>query len=230
MNNLWEKLYQDQQEKAMMQFPFSIVIELFNFYQNKYTDIEAGEINVLEVGCGSGANLKYAAGIGYNVFGIDISNTAVEYAKSSFKKSGLEGEFIVCSAVNLPFDNDFFHIIIDHGSLICLPEENYKKAIDEIHRVAKKGSVSLLTPYSDNNYNSIRLFCGEDNAGIASFKDNHIYINSLSLDSVIKVLNNRFKVVMMRRYDRTDYRLSEDNRYVLGGGIKSSYTLFVEKV
>ena len=32
MNNAWEDLYSEKQEKAMMKFPFPIVIELVNFY------------------------------------------------------------------------------------------------------------------------------------------------------------------------------------------------------
>ena len=141
MNSLWENLYKNTDDKAMMKFPFPIVIELLSFYQKKYPNINPEKINILEIGCGSGANIKYAASVGYNVYGIDISKTAVDYAVNSFKESGLNGSISVASVDNLPFDDNFFHIIIDHGTLVCVNEEIYKKAIDEIHRVLIGGGL-----------------------------------------------------------------------------------------
>ncbi len=34
MNDLWEKFYQEKGKQEMMQFPFSIIIELIRFYKN----------------------------------------------------------------------------------------------------------------------------------------------------------------------------------------------------
>ena len=86
MNNLWEKFYQEKGKQEMMQFPFSIIIELIRFYENKNNINDKSKINILEIGAGSGVNLKYAASLGYNVYGIDISETAINYAKKSFEK------------------------------------------------------------------------------------------------------------------------------------------------
>ena len=139
MNNAWEDLYSEKQEKAMMKFPFPIFIELVNFYSKKYPNIQPKNINVLEVGCGSGSNIKYLAELGYNVYEIDISETAVNYAKTSFLQHNLKGNIQTASVDSLPFENDFFHIVIDHGVLMCVNEEVYMKAIDEIHRVMHRG-------------------------------------------------------------------------------------------
>lgn len=101
MNNAWEDLYSEKQEKTMMKFPFPIVIELVNFYSKKYPNIQPKNINVLEVGCGSGSNIKYLAELGYNVYGIDISETAVNYAKTSFLQHNLKGNIQTASVDRL---------------------------------------------------------------------------------------------------------------------------------
>ena len=98
-----------------------------------------GRVRVLDIGCGSGANIKYAASLGYNVYGIDISQTAVDYCIKSFDSTGLYGNIQVASVDNMPFKDTFFHIVIDHGVLVCVNEEIYKKAIDEVHRVLVGG-------------------------------------------------------------------------------------------
>lgn len=229
MNNAWEDLYSEKQAKAIMKFPFPIVIELVNFYSKKYPNIHPKNINVLEVGCGSGSNIKYLAELGYNVYGIDISETAVNYAKTSFLQHNLKGNIQTASVDSLPFENDFFHIVIDQGVLMCVNEEVYMKAIDEIHRVMHRGGVALLTPKSEISSTSIRLK-QDDNENNYLFKDSAIYINSITLNAVVKILNNRFNIVYLRRNDRTNYTISEDYKFITAESVDSIYHIFIEKI
>lgn len=229
MNNAWEDLYSEKQEKAMMKFPFPIVIELVNFYSKKYPNIQPKNINVLEVGCGSGSNIKYLAELGYNVYGIDISETAVNYAKTSFLQHNLKGNIQTASVDSLPFENDFFHIVIDQGVLMCVNEEVYKQAINEIYRVMYRGGVALLTPKSEISSTSIRLK-QDDNENNYLFKDSAIYINSITLNAVVKILNNRFNIVYLRRNDRTNYTISEDYKFITAESVDSIYHIFIEKI
>ncbi len=57
-----------------------------------------------------------------------------------------------------------------------------------------------------------------------------IYINNINLHAVIKILNNRFKVVFLRRNDRTNYTISDDNSTVIKESVDSSYHMFIEKI
>lgn len=229
MENNWEKLYSNLQEKAMMKYPFPLVMELLNFYCNKYPDSKPAEINVLELGCGSGANIKYAAELGFNAYGIDISKTAVNYCINSFQESGLEGNIQVASVDKLPFDDNFFHIVIDHGSLICVDEDTYKRAIDEVHRVTVGGGLILLTPQSEISTKKIKLF--KDNGDLTvSFKGNNIYVNNIGLYSVINILNDRFRVVFLRRNDRVSYEISDDFKFINEESTNSVFQMFIEKL
>lgn len=229
MKNLWEDLYSKKQEEAMMKFPFPVVMELANFYTKKYPNMKPEDINVLEIGCGSGSNIKYLAELGYNVYGIDISKTAVNYAKQSFIQSNLKGYIETASVDKLPFQDEFFHIVIEHGVLMCVYEDIYIKAIDEIYRVMTRGGLSLLTPKSETNTAGIKLKPDKyENNCI--FKDTGIYINNINLSAVIKILNNRFSVVFLRRNDRIDYTISKDNSTVIDEKVNSIYHIFIEKI
>jgi 2-polyprenyl-3-methyl-5-hydroxy-6-metoxy-1,4-benzoquinol methylase len=46
--------------------------------RNFYTVKDRSAITILEVGCGTGANLWYLAREGFSVYGIDGSNVAIE--------------------------------------------------------------------------------------------------------------------------------------------------------
>lgn len=229
MYNLWENLYQNTGDKAIMRFPFTIVMELLNFYQKKYPENKPENINVLEIGCGSGVNIKYAASLGYNVYGIDISETAVNYTIKSFKENGLKGSISVASVDNLPFEDNFFHIVIDHGVLVCVNEDTYKKAIDEIHRVTVGGGIILLTPQGEISTSNIRLY-KDDGSVNNSFKGQDIYINNIGLYGVINILNDRFKVVFLRRNDRISYVISDDYKFIDKETTNSVYHMFIEKL
>lgn len=229
MGQIWDDLYKNAGSNAMMKFPFPIVMELLSFYQKKYPNISPENINILEIGCGSGANIKYAASLGYNVYGIDISETAVNYASTSFKNSNLKGEILVASVDNLPFEDNFFHIVIDHGALVCVNEDIYKKAIDELHRVTVWGGVGLLTPQSEISTKNIRLFKDNGNVNM-SFKGQDIYVNNIGLYGVIKILDNRFKIIFLRRNDRISYAISDDYKFINEESTSSVYHMFIEKL
>lgn len=229
MENHWEKLYSSLNDRAMMKYPFSIIIELLNFYYKKYPGVLPSEINALELGCGGGANIKYLSEQGCNVYGIDISQTAIDYCIRSFNASGLHGEMSVASVDNLPFKDNFFHMVIDHGSLVCVNEDMYQKAIDEVHRVTVEGGVILLTPQSEISTKKIKLF-NDDGHASASFKDNNIYVNNIGLYGVIKILNDRFKVVFLRRNDRVSYVISDDCKFIDEEITNSVYHMFIEKL
>ena len=90
-DNPWDKFYEEGGEYTMMQYPFGVVIEFINRYCSK-KEIKGKDlktIKVIEFGCGSGANIRYAAKLGLDVYAVDISATAIEYAKAKFKEEGL---------------------------------------------------------------------------------------------------------------------------------------------
>ena len=129
----------------------------------------------------------------------------------------------------MPFEDDFFHIIIDHGALVCVDENTYKKAIDEIYRVGKKNSITLLTPQSEISSYATKLFKDNHNETNMTFKNSEIYLNNIGLNMVINILNNRFSVEVLRRNDRTDYTLSNDKKYIINEKMQSIYYMFIQK-
>lgn len=229
MNNSWETFYQELGDKAMMKYPFAIVMKLISYYINHNPNIKTSDINVLELGCGSGVNLKYAAELGCNVYGIDISKTAIEYVKNLFQINNLSGTFQTASVDNLTFENDFFHIIIDHGALVCVNEDTYIKAIDELYRVIKPAGLALLTPYSEISSKFVKLYKDNHDTNNFNYKDRDIYINNIGLYRVIDILDNRFKVVYLSRIDRTMYDISDDNKVITNMDTECIYEIFIEK-
>lgn len=217
MRNLWEELYSSSNDDAFMKCPYGIVTNVIKQYVQENSHKNIKDMNILELGCGSGANLYYAASIGMNVYGIDISPTAIEYAKKEFDSKNFigGGNFKVSSFAPLEYDNDFFDIVIDRGGLVCADKNLLTNAIDEICRVIKKDGMVLFTPNSEMRINVINIYNDNDLClRNKSFKNNDIQVNTINLNEFFRILNNRFKILSISRNDRYNYNLSEDGNYI----------------
>ena len=107
--------------------------------------------SVLEVGCGTGNNLWFAAREGFKVSGIEASPAAVEKAAARFKDDRLLGDLRVGSFCSLPFEDSSFDFVIDRAALVCVDENRQTQAIDEIHRCLKRGGKFLHNTYTTDH-------------------------------------------------------------------------------
>ena len=147
-NPIWqEQIY--SQGHALNRYPFDIVVSFVyhHFPRNK----SRKEVRILEVGCGSGNNLWFAAREGFSVTGIDGSSSAIEFAKQRFQQEGLSGDFVVGDFTSLPFADNTYDLIIDRCALTCCGFSAAQSAVREIWRTMKSGGKFFANPYSDHH-------------------------------------------------------------------------------
>lgn len=105
----------------------------------------------LDVGCGDGSLLLMMKRLGWTVFGIDVSESAVKLAQS---KLGTKNVFN-CSLIQCTFPSSFFDVISFRHVL-----EHLHKPLDElieVKRILKKdGIISITAPNIDSIY--FRIF------------------------------------------------------------------------
>ena len=145
-NPIWEEIFSHRDPSY---YPYDNVVSFVfkNYPRNK----PKNKINILEVGCGGGNNMLFLAQEGFNAFGIDGSNRALDIAKKRFSAAGLKATFINGDFTDLPFEDNFFDIVIDRCSIVCVNKSDGKKAIDQIHRVLLKNGKFFFNPYSDQH-------------------------------------------------------------------------------
>lgn len=103
----------------------------------------------LVLGCGTGMNSIYLAKRGFNVTGIDISETAIGYAKENAKKENVNINFIVADATDLSFLKDKeFDFILDWANLHGIDEEKRDQYIDQIVKHCQTGGKFVLRCFS----------------------------------------------------------------------------------
>jgi 2-polyprenyl-3-methyl-5-hydroxy-6-metoxy-1,4-benzoquinol methylase len=99
-------------------------------------------LDLLDVGCGTGAYSLEAARAGARVFGVDRSWNAIEAARASTARSGLRASFAAASAGDLPFRGKQFDLVLAVTVLCFVPDA--RKAVSEMARVLRPGGLLVL--------------------------------------------------------------------------------------
>ncbi len=112
---------------------------------------------VLEVGVGTGANLRYYP-LECKITGIDYTSEMLEKARKRAAQLGREAELIRGDAQHLPFKKGSFDTVIDTFCLCTYPDA--VKALREMKRVCKqRGQILLLEHGKSSNAFIERLQC-----------------------------------------------------------------------
>lgn len=112
-------------------------------------------LKILDLGSGTGRNTHYLANLGNQVFGLEISPTAIKIAQKTTSKSSPGATFIEQSiGEKYPFPDNFFDIILDITSSNALTEQERDIYLRETCRVLKTGGylfVRALAKDGDKN-------------------------------------------------------------------------------
>lgn len=100
---------------------------------------------MLEIGVGLGADHQRFAEAGAELFGIDLTERAVEHTRQRLALCGLSSNLSVGDAENLDFNEESFDQVYSWGVLHHSPDT--PKAISEVYRVLKRGGVAKIMIY-----------------------------------------------------------------------------------
>jgi len=112
---------------------------------------------VLDIGCGNGWISIQAVQQGFEVWGIDSSETAIEEATLDAQAAWVteKTHFQVGDVLDLPYEDHFFDAIIDRGLFHHILPENRALYRKNILRILKPKSVFYLAVFSTK----IAFFC-----------------------------------------------------------------------
>ncbi len=96
---------------------------------------------ILDIGCGTGANLALLKFLGYRPLGIDLSVSGLQFAS---RREDIKGRLCCASAETLPFVSGRFDGIISLDVLNLLSEKQEEAALLEIKRVLRRGGALIL--------------------------------------------------------------------------------------
>jgi SAM-dependent methyltransferase len=100
--------------------------------------VEGGMVPVgraLDLGCGPGRNAIYLASRGFTVDAVDLSPSAIEWARDRAREAGAEVRFVCGDAFNQPDLTGPYDLIFDSGCFHHLPPHrrvSYRALLDRV--------------------------------------------------------------------------------------------------
>lgn len=136
----------------------------------------------------------------FDVHGIDLSENAIVKAKEVIRthKNFISDENVVSgSAADLPWDDNYFDVVVSHGVLDSMPFDVAKGAIKEVNRVIKDDGLFYCDLISGNELN----FFGEKEVTIEHEKGTiQSYFN---LDKIEELVSGYFEIIECRVNETT---------------------------
>jgi len=171
---------------------YDTVVEPFNASLRKYVLKVARPkegMKVLEVGCGTGANLDLFARAGCEVSGIDLSPSMMEIAQ---RKLGDRADLRVGDASSMPFDDGSFDLVVAFLTLHEMPADVRAPVVSEMARVVGEDGRLLLIDFHQGPYSFPKgwlyrsvIVPIEIGAGLEHFKNHRDFLSRKGLPGLI---------------------------------------------
>ncbi len=139
-DNVWEEIHA---RNTWGKYPCE---ELVRFIGKTYRDISRTErsgIRVLDLGCGQGSNLWFLSREGFDVYGLDVSPSAIQKAREFLRwEWNIESVSLQTGDIrDLPYDDNTFDLIVDVATTWYISYEEHRQLYRAILRILKPGGI-----------------------------------------------------------------------------------------
>lgn len=146
----FEAQYKERGLSAQRLYPNEQLIQFIGARYFRLCSDDRRKIRILEIGCGSGANLWMLAKEGFETYGVDSSPTAISLANQHLQgKWGVEANLQTALFNRLPFADNYFDTVCDVVSLQHTNLAESREALQEVKRVLQPGGEVFSLRLSD---------------------------------------------------------------------------------
>ncbi|MEX0955332.1 MAG: class I SAM-dependent methyltransferase [Rhizobiaceae bacterium] len=199
MSKYWEDTYRNGHRQS---YPWDVVVSFV--FRNAPSDRPRDQIRILEVGCGTGSNLWFAAREGLSVSGIELSSDAIRMAEDRFAAEGLIGDFRIGSFDSLPFADEDFDLVVDRAALTCADRSTISRAVREIGRVTRPGGRFFMNCYADD-HTSAGATSGDGSGTVVDVETGSLAgldrITFFSRDQLLELLDEKWSIESLSKLE-----------------------------
>ncbi len=105
--------------------------------------------SVIDVGCGTGENALFLAGLGLDVTGLDAAPTAIARAREKAVARGLAATFIVGDALDLAAVGSAFDVAVDSGLFHVFSDADRLRYVRGLRELLRPGGRYFVLCFSD---------------------------------------------------------------------------------
>lgn len=181
-------------------WPFDAVV---SFVMSNYGQVQdRSSVRILDLGCGSGHHLRFLSEEGFQAYGVDGAQRAVDQTRGFLSSMGLSVSGVRHGLFeDLPFPAGFFDAVIDRGALVCNRRDDISVFLGEVWRTLKPGGKiwsAILHEDSTIRTSGVSLGGGDyeglsgrlSRAGVLHFTNESQVLNlydAFTLESLVKL-------------------------------------------
>src|SRR5262249_21426669 len=109
----YDRSYHSSGFAAQRMYPNEELLRFFGSYYFGLPSEARRRVRVLEVGCGSGANLWMIAREGFEAHGLDLSTDGLALCREMLHKWGTSALLKQGDMTNTDYENSFFDVLVD---------------------------------------------------------------------------------------------------------------------
>ncbi|MGQ9514894.1 MAG: class I SAM-dependent methyltransferase [Thermoproteota archaeon] len=143
--------------------PYPALISLYIIFEQR------GINRICDLGCGTGRNLLFLAGKGFELHRVDISAEGLRQTRHKLDDAGLEAELVKSDMVQIPYKSSSFDAVICIYAIYHNRLEGIVKTLAEIYRILIEGGVTFITFQSLRSHKYGRGIWVEKNTFIQDF-------------------------------------------------------------
>jgi len=129
----------------------SNIIIFEHWHRYHYASNFTKNLQVLDIASGSGYGSYLLAKNAKHVYGIDISEEAIQHSSNNYKLSNLD--YLQGSITSIPLNSNSLDIVVSFETIEHIDEVSQKQALNEIKRVLKDDGILIMsTPNLDSPY------------------------------------------------------------------------------
>lgn len=146
--NIWDEIYSNVTKG--MTYPNDLLVRISHRFFNKDKHKK-----ILEYGFGGGADIMHFCRNGYEVSGVEISQSAIDSLNERLQALGYQADLKLLQDRKIPFPDNSFDVVIAWHVLMYNNWEDLAFAVNEINRVLKPGGMFLGTLCAVGDYSHV---------------------------------------------------------------------------
>ncbi len=149
---IWSKIYESG--KSNLSFPNENLVRLCKYL---FGEKDMRGKKLLDYGFGSGNNLTLFCDIGFDVYGLEVSQAAKDMSLKKLGPSFPADQLIVTQdRGSLPYTDNMFDVVVSWQVLYYNSLESLHDVLSELHRVIKPGGTGIFTMCRIENTTAIK--------------------------------------------------------------------------
>ncbi|MBI4907337.1 MAG: class I SAM-dependent methyltransferase [Acidobacteria bacterium] len=142
----WEKIWQETSARELWSVPDCLVLELATRWKQS-----ASIHRVLDLGCGVGRHVLLLASMGFETYGLDHSEAALETCRARLQAAALTAQLHRGQMNDLPFADGYFDAVVAFNTIYHGTAREVDAMVELVRRKLRAGGEFFATlPSRDN--------------------------------------------------------------------------------